>query len=363
MNATPFLLYETIDRVYAAGSGEELWRDAIQQIFTLVDANGGGIVETTGEGGRKICASTLSSEAVADYAEYYGVRDHVLDAVERGPIGLPRDGSSLIWPNMHTEFCADWVKSNEMGDGIFLRINESATLVCGSARHREPYATRDRLAAVRILAPHVRRAFDIGAHRAAADRDRLTLRAVLDTFDRPTFVITPEMEIEHLNAAANDLLAEADGLTMGGAGHIVPSARTYGVLRKAVLHATTHMGNRVSTTIVIPRPSGRRPLLTTVAPFPQPGLGRRALLTVTSADRRISSRDPEALRDYFGLTVAEARIAILLAEGADLGEIAGRLDVALSTVRTHLQHVFDKTATSRQAELATMVAKVLEAPR
>jgi DNA-binding CsgD family transcriptional regulator len=35
-------------------------------------------------------------------------------------------------------------------------------------------------------------------------------------------------------------------------------------------------------------------------------------------------------------------------------ETAQALDVALTTVRTHLAHIFDKTGTSRQAELVRL---------
>jgi hypothetical protein len=34
------------------------------------------------------------------------------------------------------------------------------------------------------------------------------------------------------------------------------------------------------------------------------------------------------------------------------------LDVALTTVRTHLAHIFDKTGTSRQAELVRLAARL-----
>jgi DNA-binding CsgD family transcriptional regulator len=37
--------------------------------------------------------------------------------------------------------------------------------------------------------------------------------------------------------------------------------------------------------------------------------------------------------------------------GADLKQVSGELSVSVTTVRTHLQHVFDKTGTHRQAEL------------
>jgi DNA-binding CsgD family transcriptional regulator len=41
--------------------------------------------------------------------------------------------------------------------------------------------------------------------------------------------------------------------------------------------------------------------------------------------------------------------------GADLNHISEELSISLPTVRTHLQHVFDKTDTHRQAELVRLL--------
>jgi DNA-binding CsgD family transcriptional regulator len=52
-----------------------------------------------------------------------------------------------------------------------------------------------------------------------------------------------------------------------------------------------------------------------------------------------------------GFTPAESTIATRLAEGQSVAEICEALQIRQSTMRTHLQHLFQKTDTSRQAEL------------
>ena len=70
------------------------------------------------------------------------------------------------------------------------------------------------------------------------------------------------------------------------------------------------------------------------------------------------------LQCALGLTVAEARVALLLRGHADLAQVAQQLDVAVSTVRTHLKHAFQKTGTRRQSELALLVDRLVRmAPR
>ena len=61
------------------------------------------------------------------------------------------------------------------------------------------------------------------------------------------------------------------------------------------------------------------------------------------------------MRRLYGLTMTEADVAVRIARGADLQEISDELSVSIATVRKHLQHVFDKTDTHRQAELVRLL--------
>ena len=61
------------------------------------------------------------------------------------------------------------------------------------------------------------------------------------------------------------------------------------------------------------------------------------------------------LRAAFGLSKAEARLALHLSAGASLASMAKAFDVKLSTIRSQLQQVFEKTGTSRQAQLVALL--------
>ena len=61
------------------------------------------------------------------------------------------------------------------------------------------------------------------------------------------------------------------------------------------------------------------------------------------------------LRAEFGLTKAEARLALRLAGGSSLASAAHAFNVKLTTIRSQLQQVFAKTGTSRQTELVAML--------
>jgi DNA-binding CsgD family transcriptional regulator len=61
------------------------------------------------------------------------------------------------------------------------------------------------------------------------------------------------------------------------------------------------------------------------------------------------------LRAEFGLTKAEARLALRVAEGSSLASAAKAFNVKLTTIRSQLQQVFAKTGTSRQTELVALL--------
>jgi DNA-binding CsgD family transcriptional regulator len=78
------------------------------------------------------------------------------------------------------------------------------------------------------------------------------------------------------------------------------------------------------------------------------------VIFVGDPDRK-SEIDESRLRQLYGLTNAEARVAALLACGHRLDEIAEMLNVAYETTRKHLKKVLAKAETDRQAELVRMI--------
>jgi DNA-binding CsgD family transcriptional regulator len=67
----------------------------------------------------------------------------------------------------------------------------------------------------------------------------------------------------------------------------------------------------------------------------------------------------ELLRSHFGLTPAEARLALHLVAGETLRSAEVKLSISYETARTHLKNIFDKTGASRQAELVIAIVTAL----
>jgi DNA-binding CsgD family transcriptional regulator len=62
------------------------------------------------------------------------------------------------------------------------------------------------------------------------------------------------------------------------------------------------------------------------------------------------------LAGLFDLSPAESWLAAYLSEGLTLTEAASRCGVTISTARTYLHRVFQKTGTRQQSQLVAMLA-------
>ncbi len=87
------------------------------------------------------------------------------------------------------------------------------------------------------------------------------------------------------------------------------------------------------------------------------GRAPAALLFVVDSDRAGDVPD-RALHVLYGLTATEAAVAGRIGQGQGVADAADALGVAASTLRWHLQRVFEKTGTARQAELARLVERL-----
>ena len=67
----------------------------------------------------------------------------------------------------------------------------------------------------------------------------------------------------------------------------------------------------------------------------------------------------DLLQRHFGLTPAEARLALHLVAGETLRSAEAKLSMTYETARTHLKSIFQKTGTCRQAELVVAIVTAI----
>lgn len=110
---------------------------------------------------------------------------------------------------------------------------------------------------------------------------------------------------------------------------------------------------RMKTVLVFGVDDDRK--MITVRPAREEGL---AVVTCTDLVAAISQLDQGALADLFSLSPAEAEIAVMLAQGSSLAEVAGLRAVQQETVRGQVKTLLRKIGVANQKQLASILAQV-----
>jgi DNA-binding CsgD family transcriptional regulator/PAS domain-containing protein len=364
---------EIVSLIYAAVVSPELWDEAIAHIhraFATPTVAVGQVLSTGlafADGSSRSVVGVFPPGVGRSYSEHYCRLDYVLDAVDRGPVGVLRTGTEVIAPHNRTEFYADFLRANELGDGLLVRLTNDVrptSLMVAGSLGSEAFDTEDRTTLLTLLVPHLQQAL-----RAQNGLSNLSSRAAdltqaLDSVDHAIVVARSEGRIVHANAAAERLLREGDGLATQ-AGRLVVSAPHLRAGVEALLRGALSgdaLGVRQGGSLACARPSGKRPYAVHVLPLNHHGAeftprGPTAMLVIVDPERRPMPA-AERLRQLFGLTKTEAAVAQLVVNGHGLGPIGEQLVLSRDTVKTHLRSVFNKTGTHRQAELVRLLLAI-----
>jgi DNA-binding CsgD family transcriptional regulator len=206
------------------------------------------------------------------------------------------------------------------------------------------------------------RPFAAGPMAAGTSSEAAMAHAALDMLAALIFVVDGERRVRMMNRAASEAVADGGDFTVRdgvlGARPLRADAR----LAEAVASVGRCRGARDA--FRLSRPSAQHgELQVSVSGLMQPGAagGRETPLALIAATRPADDvPDARTLRALFGLTVSEAATLCELLSGRTLEECAGHRRVALSTVRTQLNAIFDKTGARTQAQLM-VIAKSLPA--
>jgi DNA-binding CsgD family transcriptional regulator/PAS domain-containing protein len=372
---TGFNQGEFLDLVYGAAVDPDLWAPVMERyadaiggdkgwlsLLNLVDGRGGGVI------------ARIDPHQVERFDQHFA---------ERNPLHLVDDARSFLqrWTPriltdedwmpkadlVKTEYYNDFLKPQDVHSCIMVRLakcgTETATLNITRPARRGQFE-RGELEFAASLHTHLIRAFDLGQKLALNRALTNGFATVFDDSVHGLFLVDAEGRLQHMNPAAETLVAAHRGLQIC-AGRLTAvdtgASRAFQALvgRAGARDAETRTGGSMPIAVA----SSVAPLSVTVAPVRLPAvtiLGGAPAVIVCVTDTEAGVKLPEQrLRDLFGLTPAEARLALALFEGATLNEAAQGLKISRFTAQNHLARIFEKTGANRQAILIKLMMRAV----
>ncbi len=308
----------------------------------------------------------ITPEWAERYALNYVHDDMLAQHVMNAPIGhFYASNLDVAQPELvpQTSFYREWVAPQGFSDGagaVILREGHWFTQSFMLRAAGKPPYTREELARLDALVPHMQRALQMRERFAALQASRDVLAGGLDVLAMPTILFDEHSRVAHMNRRAMDLLADSKALRLE-ARHLIAAdggaSRRLNFEISNAIRVSRGEAIALNEVVLVPR-SGKMPLMLMVAPL-RLGGGQAQEHGAALA----FAFDPEAtpdlttgrIRKLFGLTEAEAALAVALCSGKTLDDVAREKSVAPSTVKTHLKHVFNKTGANRQTELVSLL--------
>ena len=223
-----------------------------------------------------------------------------------------------------------------------------------------------RLDTIRRLLPHIRQFVSFRQALAGAGALGASLMELLDTTGSGIIQLDRRGRIVAVNDRARDLLRTGDGL-LDERGFLFArrpedNADLQGLLKRA-LPPFEAQGVGGSTIV---RRASALPLVLHVNPVARQETDFRpwpvaALMLIVSLESRIRI-DPTLVRSVLGLTGTESNVAVLLAEGMSVSQVAAATGRKESTIRWHVKNMLTKLSFSRQAELVRLLLPLSNVP-
>ncbi len=216
------------------------------------------------------------------------------------------------------------------------------------------------------LMPHLQRALRMRQRLGELEHGQSLLAGGLEIPAAPTLLLDEQNLVTYVNQRAAALLAEPDSPLRLDRGMLVARDRDVHLrLQFAIGNAIRISRGEdlpLDDVLRLPR-SGRAALSLLISPLRSPPHAQTwphgAALVYVFDPEQLPRLAPDRVRRMFGLTAAEAQLAVALCRGATLDEIAVEREVSAHTILTQLKSLFGKTGTNRQTEL---VARLMASP-
>ncbi|MGE0419789.1 MAG: helix-turn-helix transcriptional regulator [Acetobacteraceae bacterium] len=366
----PDILSSLIGDIYDCALDATKWVPTLRRLAGLLDACAGNIMSFGGAGITFSYQWGTPEDAMRDYARTYASIDPMFTVAWHAEIDEPITAGQFIGADelRATRFHREFLAPLGWFDFIMVALEKSAAGVTSFGftlpEGAEPPSDDDR-ALIRLLAPHVRRSAIMHGIIQRDSARAAMLAAGFDLLPMPILLFGADGACLQANEAARRFMTDTDVLHLDNgalrARDRSMNAQIGAALSPGGIVADARAGPR---SLALTQKDGRQfvahvmPVTGTTRAIM--GIGDHAVTAMFVQE--VGTLQPlpgEVLVKLYGLTPAETRLIALLAADRTIEVAAADLGIARTTARTHLQHIFDKTGTSRQSELMRLVLSAL----
>lgn len=364
-----------IDRFYSAALNPNLWPSAFDSYARIT----GGVGAVLFSPDRPELDMAYASASLSDAVLQYGLSWH--EICPRTRVGLNPAMGDRLWGDeeffseeqvRRSQFHQEFLRNLDLGSHLSLtslQIIPGSTFFLASQRSLSAGpATADERRAADVLSSHAVRALQVyrGLQRPSVSRDLMA--DVLAHLPSGVIVTDAHGTVVFMNRSAEAL--NGDGLRVDHGQLLASIPRDQAELSHLIAAALAPGASPADIRpIGLQRPSLKKPLLLRAIPIrarsdqplPRILLGLDLVLITISDPESAYQDNSLAALETFGLTRSEATVAAMLGTGCSPDEIAEARNVSVSTVRTHIRHIYSKLQITRQGELAKIIL-ALKAP-
>ena len=268
---------------------------------------------------------------------------------------------------LNSDFYLKWVRPLGFRDVIGVLVLKSGKRVAWFSVARSDVQSRftdNDLRQMELLSPHICRALLISDALDLQSIAAVRLAETVDHLSTGVLLTEEDGRISYMNGSAEAILKEGNALRSRNGRLVAVRPHARDALSRALQESSAGRAPSISGQHAIPLPDEEGSgLIANVLPLEWRD-GRNPLATLPGA-AAVIIQDPaegapppmEAIGLLYGLTAAERNVLEQVAASHTPQETADRLGVSVNTVKTHLQKVFAKTGTARQADLVRLVAR------
>ncbi|MGA7998754.1 MAG: LuxR family transcriptional regulator [Bradyrhizobium sp.] len=358
-----------IGDIYDAVLDPEQRIDVIEKIASFTGGHSGGLLSkhSLGYSEHLYCYIGADPESLQAYSESYPKLDPTAATHSFGVAQVVSATDVVPYDEFRRgRFYREWARPHGWVDVASAVVEKSATscTFLSVVRHEASGVVDDEMRRrMALVVPHVRRGYLIGKTINLGQAEAACFSDILDGLSAGMILVDGIGRVVHANAAGNAILGAADFLRTVHGRLVAGDARTNAAFREILAAAdagdaavglkgialplTAHDGEHY-VAHVLPLTSGVRR---------QAGLAFNAVAALFIRKAALAaSATPDVIGRMYKLTPAELRVLLAIVDVGGVPEVAAALGVASTTIKTHLNRLFEKTGVCRQADLVKLVA-------